>query len=319
MTYRVAVLDDYQNVALKLADWSPCADQIEITVFNRPIGDGAAVIAALADFEIVCLMRERTPFPRAIIEALPKLKLIVTSGPRNAAIDVAAARERGVTVCGTESAAHATAELVFAHLLEFNRKVGYESARLKNGAFWQSTVGGDLSGKTLGLLGLGRLGQRVAGIAKAFGMNVIAWSQNLTPEKCTGTSATYAEKEELFRTSDFISVHLQLSERTHGLVGAEELTLMKPAALLINTSRGPIVDEAALIDALGNEKIGGAALDVYDEEPLPLDHPYRSIERAQITPHLGYVTEANYRIFYGQTVENICAFLADSPKRVIEA
>ena len=317
-THRVAILDDYQNVALSLADWSACSDRTDITVFNEPIGDQDAVIAALADYDIVCLMRERTPFPAAVIEALPKLKLIVTSGPRNAAIDVAAAKGRGVVVCGTESAAHATAELVFAHLLEFNRKVGYENARLKAGAFWQSTVGGDMNGRTLGLLGLGRLGQRVAGIANAFGMKVIAWSQNLTPEKCEGTGASYVEKDVLFRTSDVISVHLQLSDRTRGLVGTAEFASMKPTALLINTSRGPIIDEPALIAALEIRQIAGAAIDVFDVEPLPLDHPLRRLDRAQITPHLGYVTEANYRLFYGQTVEDICAFLDGSPTRVIE-
>lgn len=318
MTHRIAVLDDYQDVALKLADWSPLGGEADITVFNEPIGDQDAVIAALAEFDIVCLMRERTPFPADVIEALPKLKLIVTSGPRNAAIDVAAANAKGVVVCGTQSAAHATAELVFAHLLEFNRRVGHENARLKAGAFWQSTVGRDMNDRTLGLLGLGRLGLRVAGIANAFGMNVIAWSQNLTPEKCEGTGAAYASKEELFGNSDVISIHLQLSDRTRGLVGANELALMRPDALLINTSRGPIVDEGALIAALKGEKIAGAAIDVFDVEPLPLDHPLRGTERAQISPHLGYVTEANYRIFYGQTVEDIRAFLDGAPKRVIE-
>lgn len=318
MTYRVAVLDDYQNVALKMADWSLCADKTEVTVFNEPLGSQDEVIAALADFEIVCLMRERTPFPQEVIANLPNLKLIVTSGPLNAAIDVAAAKANRVTVCGTESVAHATAELVFAHLLEFNRKVGHENARLKAGAAWQSTVGRDLSGKTLGLLGLGRLGQRVARIGDAFGMKVIAWSQNLTPDKCEGTPATYASRDELFATSDVISIHLQLSERTRGLVGANELNRMKPDALLINTSRGPIVDESALVDALRQDRIAGAAIDVFDEEPLALDHPLRATERAQITPHLGYVTEDNYRTFYGQTVEDVCAFIDGNPKRVIE-
>lgn len=216
MALRCAVLDDYQNVALTLADWT--MDGMEVTVFNTALGTQDQVIEALQDFDIVCVMRERTPFPRAVIEALPRLKLIVTTGLRNAAIDVSAARDHNVIVCGTQSAAHPTAELVFAHLLEFNRKVGYENARMKAGIPWQTTLGRDLDGKTLGLIGLGRLGSRVAGIARAFNMNVIAWSQNLTPEKCEGTGATYASKDDLFATADYVSVHVQLSERTTGLI-----------------------------------------------------------------------------------------------------
>jgi phosphoglycerate dehydrogenase-like enzyme len=317
MTLRAAVLDDYQNVALTLADWSKAG--AEIVVFNASLGDASQVVAALQEFDVVCLMRERTPFTREVIEGLPRLKLIVTTGPRNAAIDVAAARERGIVVSGTQSAAHPTAELVFAHLLEFNRKVGFENARMKAGAPWQITLGRDLDGKTLGLLGLGRLGTRVAGIARAFNMNVIAWSQNLTPEKCEGTGARYASKDELFETSDYISIHLQLSDRTRGLVGAAELGRMKPTAFLVNTSRGPIIDESALISVLRAGTIAGAGIDVFDVEPLPLDHPFRTLDRAQISPHLGYVTEDNYRLSYGQIVEDIAAFAAGTPLRVIEA
>lgn len=316
MVLRCAVLDDYQKVALEMADWSKV--NAEVTVFDAPLGDEVRVIDALQDFDIVCLMRERTPFPRAVIEALPRLKLIVTTGPRNAAIDVAAAKERGVVVSGTQSAAHPTAELVFAHLLEFNRKVGYENARMKAGVPWQSTLGRDLNGKTLGLVGLGRLGSRVALIANAFGMKVVAWSQNLTPEKCEGTGASYVSKEELFETSDYISIHVQLSPRTTGLVGAADIALMKRTAFLVNTSRGPIVDNAALIEALKRGRIAGAGIDVFEVEPLPLDHPFRTLDRAQLTPHLGYVTEDNYRLSYGQVVEDITAFIEGSPLRVIE-
>lgn len=316
MALRCAVLDDYQNVALKMADWSKAGAQV--TVFNAPLGGRDEVIEALRDFEIVCLMRERTPFPRAVIEALPKLKLIVTTGLRNAAIDVAAASERGIVVSGTQSAPYPTAELVFAHLLEFNRKVGYENARLKSGIAWQTTLGRDLNGKTLGLIGLGRLGKQVAGVAKAFGMDVLAWSQNLTPEKCEGTGATYADKDGLFEKSDYISIHVQLSDRTRGLVGAADLARMKPTAFLVNTSRGPIVDEAALIQALRQGRIAGAGIDVYDVEPLPLGHPFRSLDRAQITPHLGYVTQDNYRLSYGQVVEDIAAFVNGAPIRIVE-
>ncbi len=314
---RCAILDDYQNVALSMADWSLLAGDVDLTVFNAGLGDEAAVAAALADFEIVCLMRERTPFSASLIAALPRLKLIVTSGPRNAAIDVAAAKARGVVVCGTESVAHPTAELTFAHILEFARKVGHENARLKAGAPWQETIGRDLNGRTLGLLGLGRLGGRVAKIARAFEMNVIAWSENLTEARAAEADARLVPKEELFREADFLSIHLVLSGRSQGLVGAAELALMKPHAVLVNTSRGPIVAEADLLDALRAGRIAGACIDVFDEEPLPPGHPYRAEPRVQLSPHLGYVTEDAYRVFYGQIVEDIRAFLDGSAVRVI--
>jgi phosphoglycerate dehydrogenase-like enzyme len=317
MQYRCAILDDYQNVALQFADWSRCAADVDVTVFNRSLGGNDDVAKRLADFQIICLMRERTPFPREVIAQLPNLRLLVTTGKRNAVIDMAAAKDKNVLVCGTDSAAHPTAELVFAHMLEFARKVGFENARLKAGAAWQSTVGRDLSGKTLGLVGLGRLGTRVANIAKAFAMNVVAWSQNLTPAKCQEVGVTYVSKEQLLEQSDFISIHVVLSKRTQGLIGAGDLARMKGSAFLINTSRGPIVDEAALVDALRENRIAGVGVDVFDQEPLPLDHPFRSLARAQITPHLGYVTEDNYRLNYEQTVENICAFVAGHPMRVI--
>jgi len=318
MPTRCAVLDDYQNVALQLADWASLPDT-DVKVFNRPIGDQAAVIAALQGFAVVCLMRERTPFPRAVFDGLPDLRLVVTSGMRNAAIDLAAARDRNIPVCGTESPGYPTAELTFGLILELARWIGYENARLKAGAWWQSTLGVELGGRTLGVVGLGKLGSRVAQIGRAFGLEVIAWSQNLTEDKARAAGATLVGKEELFRRADFVTVHLQLSGRTRGLIGAAELALMKPTAYLINTSRGPIVEEAALVEALATGRIAGAGLDVYDVEPLPLDHPLRKLENTVITPHLGYVTADNYRHFYEQMVENIRAWQAGQPLRVIAA
>jgi D-3-phosphoglycerate dehydrogenase len=317
MPHRCAVLDDYQNVALKLADWGQLKGEVDVRVYNESLGDQANVIRALKDCSIVCLMRERTQFPRAVFEGLPELKLLVTSGARNAAIDLAAAEARKVVVCGTETPGNPTAELAFGLMLELARKIGYENARLKAGARWQTTLGVDLGGKTLG--GLGKLGSKAAQIGRAVGMDVIAWSQNLTAERCREVGATLATKDELFRRADVITVHLQLSPRTRGLIGAQDLGLMKPTAYFINTSRGPIVEEAALLDALRNKRIAGAGLDVYDVEPLPLDHPLRKMDNAVITPHLGYVTEDNYRRFYGQMVEDIRAFLAGKPVRVIKA
>jgi phosphoglycerate dehydrogenase-like enzyme len=315
--YRCAVLDDYQNVALKLADWSTLSADVEVKIFNEALGNEANVARALADFEIVCAMRERTPFPRALVQKLPKLKLLITTGMRNASIDVAAAKERGITVCGTPGTGNPTSAIAFALILELARHVGYESARMRAGVLWQSTIGPDLEGLTLGVLGLGKLGTRTAQIARAFGMNVIAWSQNLTAEKCVAAGVAYAGKDDLLRQSDFISIHLVLSERTRGLVGARELALMKPSAYLINTSRGPIVDEAALIAALSEKKIAGAGLDVFDTEPLPLDHPFRKMDNVVITPHLGYVSVQNYRTFYGGIVEDIRAFLDGKPVRTL--
>src|ERR1700730_6621108 len=319
MRHRCAVLDDYQNVAMKMADWSPIAKDVEIEVFHRPLGDEASIIRTLQKFSIVCAMRERTLFSKAVFEGLPDLHLLVTTGMRNAAIDLAAARERNVIVCGTESIGHPTAELAFGLMLELARKIGHEHARLKAGAWWQETIGIDLFGKTLGLLGLGRLGSRAAAIGRAFGMELIAWSQNLTDEKAREAGATRVEKDELFRRADFITIHLQLSPRSKGLVGAKEFGLMKPSAFLVNTSRGPIVEEAALLAALREHRIAGAGLDVYDVEPLPENHPLRKMDNAVITPHLGYVTEDTFRSFYRQTVEDIRAFLDGKPVRVIGA
>jgi phosphoglycerate dehydrogenase-like enzyme len=317
MRHRCAILDDYQNVALQMADWSPVAEDLDLKVFNAPLGDEARVIEVLRGFEIICLMRERTPFTRRIFENLDGLRLVITSGMRNASIDLAAAAERHVLVCGTQSSGYATAELTWGLILELARKIGVENARLKAGALWQETIGLDLDGKTLGVIGLGRLGSRVAMYGRAFGMPILAWSENLTAEKCRELGATLVTKDELLRRADFVTVHLQLSPRTRGLIGARELALMQPTAFLINTSRGPIVDEAALLDVLRVGRIAGAALDVYDIEPLPKDHPLRALPNAVLTPHLGYVTRETYLSFYGQMVEDIRAFLDAKPLRVI--
>jgi phosphoglycerate dehydrogenase-like enzyme len=317
MRQRCAVLDDYQNVALAMADWSKITGEIEVKVFNAPLGDAEQVAKALSGYTIVCLMRERTLFPRAMFDKLPDLKLVVTTGLRNAAIDVAAAKEHNVVVCGTESAGHPTAELAFGLIIDLARSISLENARMKAGEVWQATIGTDLFAKTIGIIGLGKLGSRVAKAAQAFGMKVIAWSQNLTPEKTRELGAEYASKEDLLKQSDFVTIHLQLSARTRGLIGAKEIGLMKPTAFLINTSRGPIVDEGALVAALQGSKIAGAGLDVYDVEPLPRDHVLRKLANVVLTPHLGYVTADNYRTFYGQTVEAIRAWLDGKPVRVI--
>jgi phosphoglycerate dehydrogenase-like enzyme len=317
MSLQGAILDDYQSVAMKTADWSGLAKDVNFKVFTEGLGGPDKVIAALKDCAVVCLMRERTPFGADIINALPALKLIVTSGMRNAAIDVAAAAARGIPVCGTESLGSPTAELTIGLIIELAHKIGIENARLKAGSRWQSTLGTDLAGKTLGIIGLGKLGTRVAAVGNALGMKVIAWSQNLTAEKAKQGGATLVGKEELLRQSDFVTVHVQLSARTKGLIGAGELALMKPTAYFINTSRGPVADEKAIEAALRANMIAGAAIDTFNEEPLPLDHPFRKLDNIVITPHLGYVTAENYKRFYGQMVENIRAWLDGKPIRVI--
>jgi phosphoglycerate dehydrogenase-like enzyme len=317
MSLQGAILDDYQSVAMKTADWSPIAKDVSFKVFTESLGGPDKVIAALKDCAVVCLMRERTLFGADVINALPALKLIVTSGMRNAAIDVAAAAARGIPVCGTESLGSPTAELTIGLIIELARKIGIENARLKAGARWQSVLGADLYGKTLGIIGLGKLGTRVARVGNALDMKVIAWSQNLTAEKAKEGGATLVSKEELLRQSDFVTVHVQLSARTKGLIGAAELALMKPTAYFLNTSRGPVADEKAIEAALRANKIAGAAIDTYNEEPLPLDHPFRKLDNILITPHLGYVTAENYKRFYGQMAENIRAWLDGKPIRVI--
>ena len=317
MAVRCAILDDYQNVALKSADWSKIEGDVETKVFSEHLGTGQSVIAALKEFAIVVAMRERTAFPRTVIDALPNLKLLITTGMRNASIDTEAAKARGVTVCGTGSFGSPTSGIAIGLMLELTRHIGYENARLHAGATWQSTIGPDLEGMTLGILGLGKLGARTAAIAKAFGMKVIAWSQNLTPERCQEIGVCYVSKDDLFRQSDFITIHNVLSARSRGVVGAKEFGLMKPSAFLINTSRGPIVDEAALLAALRDKKIAGAGLDVFDNEPLPLDHPLRKMNNVVLTPHLGYVSEQNYRHYFAGVVEDIRGFLDGKPVRVM--
>jgi len=317
MAVRCAILDDYQNVALKIADWSKVKNEIEIKVFNEHLGGPDKVIAALQGFEIIVAMRERTGFPKQVIDALPELKLLITTGMRNASIDIEAAKARGVSVCGTGAFGSPTSGIAIGLILELTRHIGYENARMHSGALWQTTIGLDLEGMTLGIIGLGKLGTRTANIAKAFGMDVIAWSQNLTAEKCREASVGYVDKEDLFRRSDFVTIHVVLSQRTRGLVGTNELGLMKPTAYIINTSRGPIIDETALLEALRDKKIAGAGLDVFDTEPLPLDHPLRKMDNVEITPHLGYVSEQNYRRYFADAVEDIRGFLDHKPVRVI--
>jgi phosphoglycerate dehydrogenase-like enzyme len=317
MVLRCAILDDYQNVALSSADWSTIKGDVEFKVFNEHLGGPDKVIAALKGFQIVVAMRERTGFPKQVIDALPDLKLLISTGLRNASIDTEAAKARGVTVCGTGSFGSPTSGIAIGLMLELTRHIGFENARLHAGATWQSTIGPDLEGMTLGILGLGKLGVRTATIAKAFGMKVIAWSQNLTPEKCQEAGVGYVGKDDLFRQSDFITIHVVLSPRSRGLVGAKELGLMKPTAFIINTSRGPIIDEAALLAALRDKTIAGAGLDVFDVEPLPLDHPLRKLDNAVITPHLGYVSTQNYRHYFAGVAEDIRGFLDGKPVRVM--
>jgi len=319
MAYRCAILDDYQNCALAVADWSILGDEVEITTFSDHLGGSDNVIRTLQGFHIVVLMRERTLFDRKVIEALPDLKLIVTCGMRNAAIDVGFAKERGIPCLGTESAGFPTAELTIGIMLELARKIGWEDNRMKTGHRWQTTLGIELEGKTLGVLGLGKLGGRTARIAQAIGMRVIAWSQNLTAEKAKEYGAELVTKEELFKQSDFLTIHLVLSGRSRGLVGAADLALMKPTAYLVNTSRGPIVDEDALLKALQERRIAGAGLDVFGTEPLPLDHPFRKLDNVVLTPHLGYVTKENYRRYYGGMVDDIRSWLDGKPIRVMSA
>jgi phosphoglycerate dehydrogenase-like enzyme len=317
MVLRCAILDDYQNVALNSADWSKIKGDVELKVFNEHLGGPDKVIAALQGFQIVVATRERTGFPKQVIDALTDLKLLISTGMRNASIDTEAAKARGVTVCGTGSFGSPTSGIAIGLMLELTRHIGYENARLHAGAVWQSTIGPDLEGMTLGILGLGKLGTRTANIAKAFGMKAIAWSQNLTPEKCQEAGVGYIGKDDLFRQSDFITIHVVLSQRTRGIVGGKEIGLMKPTAFIINTSRGPLIDEAALLVALRDKTIAGAGLDVFDVEPLPLDHPLRKMDNVVITPHLGYVSEQNYRHYFAGVVEDIRGFLDGKPVRVM--
>lgn len=312
---RIAILDDYQNVATSMADWDSLGADIE--VFTEHIADPDELVRRLAGVEVVVAMRERTPFPEEVLARLPDLKLLVTTGRRNASIDVEAAGRHGIVVCGTGSLVHPTAELTWALILAAARRLPAEVDSMRGGG-WQTGIGTSLHGKTLGLLGLGRLGSRVARIGQAFGMRTIAWSQNLTPERAAEHGVTAVPKETLLRESDVVSIHLVLSDRTRGLVGAAELAAMKPTAWLVNTSRGPIVDTDALTDALRRRVIGGAALDVYDTEPLPAEHPLRSLPNTVLTPHIGYVTDDNYEVFYRDAVADIAAYQAGAPVRIVE-
>lgn len=312
------VLDDYQNVALTAADWSPLNDRIKVRVLREHLTDRAELIAALADAEIVVAMRERTPFDAELLRQLPRLRLLVTTGMRNASIDLDAAAAARVTVCGTAGSGHSVPELTFALLLNLAWHVNTESQAMREAGPWQSTVGRDLHGATLGVIGLGKIGGDVARIGRAFGMNVLAWSQNLTAERAEAAGAELApSKEDLLARSDFVTIHLVLSDRTRGLLGETDLRAMRPEAFLLNTSRAPIVDRDALLRALREGWIAGAGLDVFETEPLPADDPLRTLPNVIGTPHLGYVSENNYRIFYTQIVEDIAAFLDESPVRVI--
>jgi phosphoglycerate dehydrogenase-like enzyme len=313
----IALLDDYQSAALRMADWSGLQKDHKVVAFKERLPDIDAVARALADFEIVGIMRERTPFPRALFEKLPKLKLLVTTGKRNAAIDLEAAKAHGVMVCNTGGAGRATADLAIGLMIALARHFREELHTMRPGGGWQTTVGMDLEGKTLGILGLGNLGAKVGRIGAAIGMQPIAWSQNLTAEQARERGAERVEKDELFARSDVITIHMVLSDRTRGLIGARELGLMKPTALLINTSRGPIVDEAALLAALRAGRIAGFGADTFNVEPLPPDHPLRAEPRALLTPHLGYVTEETYRDFYVGMVQALEAWLGGKPINVL--
>ena len=316
MAVRVAILDDYQGVALASGPWERLGDAVDVTVFRDHVDDDDALVERLRPFEVVLAMRERTPFGAARLERLPSLRLLVTTGMGNAAIDVAAAARLGITVCGTRGLPSPTAELTWALILALVRHVPAEDRALRRGG-WQHTIGTELAGRTLGVIGLGRLGTRVAAIGRAFEMDVVAWSQNLSADTAANAGVRAVARDELLATADVVTIHLRLSERTRGLIGAAELAAMKPGAYLVNTSRGPIVDEAALLAALREGTIAGAGLDVYDTEPLPPDHPLRSAPSTVLTPHVGYVTTGTYEVFHGDAVEDIAAWLAGEPVRVL--
>ena len=313
---RIAVLDDYQQVALKLVDWSPLPEGADVLAFRQHFSSVSDLKRNLKGYDVVVAMRERTAFGPELLEALPDLKLLVTTGMRNASIDLVSATRLGILVCGTRGGGPTTAELAWGLILSLLRHIPQEYDSVKQGG-WQTTIGTDLKGKTLGLLGLGNLGSHMAAIGNAFGMSVIAWSQNLTSERAKQFGASLVTKDELFSQSDIISIHLVLSDRTRGLVGSRELGLMKPTAYLVNTSRGPIIDEAALLQTLRSHAIAGAGIDVYEPEPLPADHPLRRLDNAVTTPHLGYVTKETYEIFYADAVEDILAFSKSKPVRVL--
>lgn len=305
---KVAILDDYQQVALQMADWSVLKDKVEITVFHDHVADELQLVSRLQPFRIICVMRERTPLNRQILSQLPALKLIVSTGMRNASIDEDAADEFGIVIKRTGYLADGAPELTWALLMALARHIPAESNNFRSGG-WQTTVGVDLKGKTIGIIGLGRVGAKIAAYAKAFDMNVIAWSQNLTEQKAAEAGAKLVDKETLLRSADFVTIHLVLSDRSKGIIQKADLEMMKPTAYIINTSRGPLVDEQALIEVLQYKKIAGAALDVFDTEPLPADYPFRKLDNLLATSHIGYVTENTYRLFYGDTVKAIAGWL----------
>ncbi|WP_426200936.1 D-2-hydroxyacid dehydrogenase family protein [Pseudomonas sp. TWP3-1] len=316
MALQIAVIDDWQDVARDVVDWSVLDSLGEVSFVHEYPADNATLAERLARFEVICVMRERTRFDEDLLKRLPNLKLLVTGGMRNAALDMPAAAKLGIRICGTDSYKHAAPELTWALIMAATRNLVTEANTLRDGQ-WQQGLGGDLHGKTLGILGLGSIGQRVAQFGQVFGMRVIAWSENLTAERASEVGATYVSKQQLFEQADVLSVHLVLSERSRGLVDAQALGWMKPTALLVNTARGPIVDEAALIKALQKQQIGGAALDVFDQEPLPSLHPFRTLENVLATPHVGYVSRQNYELFFSQMIEDVQAWSAGKPIRLL--
>ena len=316
MAVQIAVIDDWQDVARGVVDWSVLDSLGEVTFVHEYPADNATLAERLGQFEVICVMRERTRFDENLLKRLPNLKLLVTGGMRNAALDMPAAARLGIKVCGTDSYKHAAPELTWALIMAATRNLLNEANALRAGQ-WQQGLGGDLHGKTLGILGLGSIGQRVAQFGQVFGMRVIAWSENLTAERAEQAGVTYVSKQQLFEQSDVLSVHLVLSDRSRGLVDAQALDWMKPTALLVNTARGPIVDEAALIKALQKQRLGGAALDVFDQEPLPTLHPFRTLDNVLATPHVGYVSRQNYELFFSQMIEDVQAWAAGAPVRVL--
>ncbi|UVM30087.1 D-2-hydroxyacid dehydrogenase family protein [Pseudomonas sp. B21-021] len=316
MAVQIAVIDDWQDVARDVVDWSVLGSIGEVTFVHEYPADNATLAERLGRFEVICVMRERTRFDEDLLKRLPNLKLLVTGGMRNAALDMPAAARLGIKVCGTDSYKHAAPELTWALIMAATRNLLNEANALRAGQ-WQQGLGGDLHGKTLGILGLGSIGQRVAQFGQVFGMRVIAWSENLTAERAEQAGVTYVSKQQLFEQADVLSVHLVLSDRSRGLVDAQALDWMKPTALLVNTARGPIVDEAALIKALQKQRLGGAALDVFDQEPLPALHPFRTLDNVLATPHVGYVSRQNYELFFSQMIEDIQAWSAGEPVRLL--
>ncbi|ARS52369.1 D-2-hydroxyacid dehydrogenase family protein [Kushneria konosiri] len=313
---RCAIIDDYQNAALTMADWSRLEGRVAITPFHDHLDDENALVERLVGFDVIVIMRERTPFPATLLSRLPQLKLLITSGMRNAAIDIETARERGITVCGTDSHPAPPTELAWALILGLARHLPAEHHHFTTNGPWQSTVGTTLAGRTLGIVGLGKIGTRMARIAQAFDMEVMAWSEHLTPARCEEAGVTYADSlKTLMSTSDIVSIHLVLSARTHHLISREALEWMPPTSLLINTSRAAIVDQTALLEVLEEGRIAGAGLDVFEQEPLPPDHPLRRLPSVLATPHLGYVSDTNYRVWFGQAIENIEAWLSGTPIR----